>query len=1271
MTSPTVIELNYSDPPDATISWDESYWIQPLNPRIYPKDDIPAVVTQQKSCLLALPDATINPSFDHWAVIKIDVKNRTISYGDSLIGVRRPHHEAINAAIRWANNIFPSGASNQIGLDEPWASEKAQYMRLLWVKRIMKIHIQAMDRQVAGIESTPQNNAYISKTDRAESHSSTGTNGYPGDSSVSSFRENKPWKSDFDPLCNHSDTHSQFNPPPASYFEVNGILHFSDDDTCEDTPSSESPLPTTLALPMSNLGKHERTSSPESDHKLAPKRPVVLKTYPGESTSGPAGVSRAACLDRANKESIAEGNFKLTPNERAALLRRAHIHDPHARLDPEDTTGRHILHSLCGKYIWLDALKRTSKFSRHVKYCKANAGMRKNGRYTKAASATPKLTSLFEKRSKSNRALDPGPQQPVPAPSSRSPSPPPTVTCLGLREEHDPCLLCVFARGPLGGRKSATVLAQERFHKNFSQLTPEQQKVINNAASASARWMVVHDPEPHVRNVKCYQRCDPTESEIDPPDNAMNREPGAKENLKYVPHVNWNKNAAMAYARYTGLDAIIELADKKRTPLMMFVVRTLSATERRLVTQFLDGASDKTTKLIPHPRSNHLPISIVIHRFGKGVSSPIVPIQDPKHAAKNVRNALFSGTRSMVIGNGVIHYSQILMLAADPRSPLYQRDVYKIDRQDDRSANRVLSSDFLKHILMIAHERASGTPFDIASVPPALVQQIPSPSVILRPDDLIALDCYLFALGDGLDAFQNRSLPIYDRLVMVSRMQFFLQGWKSSLKVLGYSESQHYISRELSAIINNMVNGFYSLVFVYREMLDYPNYPFCPYLHSTEGNEHIFGEARRIKSDFTYSEFASMVSKLEVTSVCAARDGDLDGNLEARAAGYHHTLYSQLGINLDAFSCFPPDHLISRAIKVCYEEVQALFSRCGIPATPEIWLPPSPSNLPVAESDNSYIAPSIEQWFHEEIQELTDDGLPEFEFDMACEVADEPSYLTEEIEALLSEAEMRGCAPMELEDQMATYAAASIALEVEEHNILENIPDRNEKEDWLAARRNLQQEFPRLGIPALVIADEVDYQSLVGTKHGSDSEFELDLDRLITIRAENEAHFVKQSSANLLETAGVTALALIEAGSHAFVLADNQIWFAEVLTMYSKGAGKGGKHGWVNKQANISSLSYVLVQLWEHRTAREFWAVPKRTAGYFARRYARIPSPRILHIIAGSEKPTYVDNYRLCLPRTTFATWSLLQNEIAGIIDVVEKLLRRPRNGDQAFDDDE
>jgi len=64
---------------------------------------------------------------------------------------------------------------------------------------------------------------------------------------------------------------------------------------------------------------------------------------------------------------------------------------------------------------------------------------------------------------------------------------------------------------------------------------------------------------------------------------------------------------------------------------------------------------------------------IRIPMFGPSGGSPVVMVQDSKHALKTFRNNLFSGARALVLGNHITMYSQVWKIAfGDPPGPIYR-----------------------------------------------------------------------------------------------------------------------------------------------------------------------------------------------------------------------------------------------------------------------------------------------------------------------------------------------------------------------------------------------------------------------------------------------------------------------------------------------------------------------------------------------------------------------------------------------------------------------
>jgi hypothetical protein len=273
-------------------------------------------------------------------------------------------------------------------------------------------------------------------------------------------------------------------------------------------------------------------------------------------------------------------------------------------------------------------------------------------------------------------------------------------------------------------------------------------------------------------------------------------------------------------------------------------------------------------------------------------------LSDSKHDLKTKRNNLFSGARSIILGNYYANYQQIREHALDDSSPLYQRDVIKSDRQDDNAASRLFSAAML--------EKASED-----------------------PSKHLGLVVYLFVFGEFIDAFQSRQMPHKDRARIVMRTLAFLETWKEFLRKQGYSENRHFISREAYDICKILANGLLALILIYRDHLPSP-LPLFLWLFATESNEHTFGDMRRLIPDFSMLQALLMVPKTHALALTSNRAKYSKPNYKAKANGYQHTYLDTDGpINHELLSHFPTDMELSAAYKAASDENDSLWSLLG------------------------------------------------------------------------------------------------------------------------------------------------------------------------------------------------------------------------------------------------------------------------------------------------------------------------------------------------------
>ncbi|KDQ06616.1 hypothetical protein BOTBODRAFT_74218, partial [Botryobasidium botryosum FD-172 SS1] len=301
---------------------------------------------------------------------------------------------------------------------------------------------------------------------------------------------------------------------------------------------------------------------------------------------------------------------------------------------------------------------------------------------------------------------------------------------------------------------------------------------------------------------------------------------------------------------------------------------------------------------------------------------PVVMVQDSKHAYKTARNQLLAGARFLVMGDHPLHYEQLHNIAHSPIGPLFVRDVEKVDKQDDRAAARLFSPETIEFLCKL--------------------QEGPKP---------LGLIVYLFIIGEILDAWQNREIPHIKRIQLGLRARAFLMAWHTHVKVHpDHTTHVQFISSQSHKILLSMCDSLILLVIVYRKY--YPEYPLCPWLHSTECVEHLFGILRQLRDDFTFSNIIYMVPKAVRYMSGAFGVLSIEEQANKTAAGYHHTYFKSQDLDIAALMVYPSDTEISGAFDAATTEVEGLLRAVGINAM-TLWSQMDPVQVPTAPSSET------------------------------------------------------------------------------------------------------------------------------------------------------------------------------------------------------------------------------------------------------------------------------------------------------------------------------
>ncbi|KAJ7052967.1 hypothetical protein C8F01DRAFT_997391 [Mycena amicta] len=487
----------------------------------------------------------------------------------------------------------------------------------------------------------------------------------------------------------------------------------------------------------------------------------------------------------------------------------------------------------------------------------------------------------------------------------------------------------------------------------------------------------------------------------------------------------------------------------------------------RAIERLLCKNADNTLKYqVPAPAGGGSSFDIL---FAIYHGQAVAMLQDSKHSAKTFRNNLFSGTHLLTIGNHTAFYAQIHALAKLKGSPLFMRDVEKVDRQDDNAATRLFSADTLQ-FLTDNHPEWTGT------------------------------SIYLFLLGEVVDAYQSRVISLHERLTMILRAHYFLKIWMDYLKAARYSpRNRFFISRECVDILHFLITGYIALLIIHRDHLQALT-PFLPWLHSSEPCEHTFGIARKIIKDFTYWDFLHMAPKLRLTLRRAVLKDRVSLG-KSRASGYNITYYQTRGIDALLMARFPSQDEIQAIVNTAYSEAEQLAVMAGIDVD---------RTRDLLNRDHGDVD-ALESWFSLKafdagIKMNGDDGMASEE-----EIDDEDDTSEPQLSDLIREAQtgrfaMAASAAEHQKLETLACAGASLMLDsMQKMQDFVSVERAADDEEILVEECQEVQRFARAIIAPLSIPDVNLTPGLYGAfeKQLSDSRF-LDITHMIALRRQHQ-----------------------------------------------------------------------------------------------------------------------------------------------------------------------
>ncbi|TFK77245.1 hypothetical protein BDN72DRAFT_953706 [Pluteus cervinus] len=687
--------------------------------------------------------------------------------------------------------------------------------------------------------------------------------------------------------------------------------------------------------------------------------------------------------------------------------------------------------------------------------------------------------------------------------------------------------------------------------------------------------------------------------------------------------------------------------------------------ERKIQHQFRKIATSHLRYTIASPAPGGADINIAIPVID---GHPLSLIQDSRHSSKTLRNNLFSGSTLLVLGNETAQFSHIQRIIDHQLSPIYRRDVEKLDRQDDNAATRLFAAETLK-FTCDRHE--------------AFKAEIP----------------YLFIFGELTDAYQNRSISHIERVQMVLRAHYFLDGWLKALELSSHSKKKHTLSREALDILKFIIHGLLELIFIHRDHIG-TRTPLLTWLHSSEVCEHVFGEARRIVKDFTLLDLFYMIPKLRVKirhAVFQERVSDPN----ARASGYSHRYYVHGDdINL---AHFPSDAEIAQAARIALDEADSLLMFLGLKP-----------HLLRSMVQNPGIQTHLSVTLRANEEHDGDVNPEEVEIANPDEADDEETSLEELLRRIRVEDDK--IHRDKTEHELLSLTSASIALLVGDMEKIQSIcPDEDIEKLAAEERTEINAVMNEISdaaahttdnlvgqVPMQSTFSDIDFSGLINTRRrhetleaamgvrarGKDVEGDKEdteddekkpklserqemikqiheklklynKDRGVGTGLERGARWkgtdpdpgpvghaknaaaMAQTNTSLaaqkrrkiftslkvpelerLITAGITKVRKLEAHGidFVFVIANEKIMVGKVIGLQTKSAGKNVRHQSSKSTDNISSASYVSVQVFEHTFGGRFTALTSRTTWVGTNQFEHLPPSQVLCILSSQPR---------------------------------------------------
>ncbi|KAJ7176154.1 hypothetical protein C8R43DRAFT_872609, partial [Mycena crocata] len=317
-------------------------------------------------------------------------------------------------------------------------------------------------------------------------------------------------------------------------------------------------------------------------------------------------------------------------------------------------------------------------------------------------------------------------------------------------------------------------------------------------------------------------------------------------------------------------------------------------------------------------------LSYTNERYGVFASCPVYPDTGPHisctdidHSQKTARNNFLYGTHLLILGFRFLCHAVLMALLIIKNCPLYVKDIFNPDKQDDGAARRLFINVLFRFLI-----NADGN---------------------LIHNDFGGLFILTFVFGELFDAYKKRNMPHIERVVCVFRARHFLTIWRSNLVNANksypdlFQTQSSFVADSSFQIFIRLCDQFILLLLAHLEY--YPNVPFMPWHYGSHFLEHFFGIARSFISDFSFGQLCEMYKHIGLRQQILA-SGQYNAKREKDSNNGYNFEFANANLTAEEITVLkqiPSREDIDRACESAWKEAAALasqFCQMQIPTLP-------------------------------------------------------------------------------------------------------------------------------------------------------------------------------------------------------------------------------------------------------------------------------------------------------------------------------------------------